>query len=398
MAPKLTQTATSLSVPHLHLCAGPQWPYPLAWYDSNSCLGLTMMRDRKSDQWMHGAEILLDPMLRGLRGYVPLFSHVSFLSGLCGGTTHAQRMVQTMQTAFSHPCTSGSRIIVAHYWNLDDEVTFAAWPLLENATYVNGALHVGCRSEMQGASFTCHFKPTARSGWIPTEGQPPYGLVRVSMRRAIELPYVENSYCYRELQPTKQSESRRTIGFYFRGGINIFGAQGKRVRRAMLRLRLDEHLDAHITCTAHTNMKVGEPGCPSKVTSKETAAAEMYHSTFCLVPRGDTPDSSRLYDAIACGCIPIIISDRFHGAFPDAIDYARFTLRVTERDFLADPVGSLRRLTQNVNVTAFQSAMISEGVRVLYLHPHSRLSELLTGALTASHARAMKLTHYTSWY
>ena len=32
---------------------------------------------------------------------------------------------------------------------------------------------------------------------------------------------------------------------------------------------------------------------------------------FCMVPRGITPSSRRLYEAIAAKCVPVIISDRF---------------------------------------------------------------------------------------
>ena len=59
----------------------------------------------------------------------------------------------------------------------------------------------------------------------------------------------------------------------------------------------------------------------------------MLQSQYCLVPRGDMPDSGRLYDALACECIPIIISDRFKGSFADVLNYSRFSLRVTEASF-----------------------------------------------------------------
>jgi hypothetical protein len=55
--------------------------------------------------------------------------------------------------------------------------------------------------------------------------------------------------------------------------------------------------------------KVGFP-------SQRAHADEMTRSTFCLVPNGDSPPSSRLYLAIAAGCIPVLISDAFEGAFP----------------------------------------------------------------------------------
>jgi len=32
-------------------------------------------------------------------------------------------------------------------------------------------------------------------------------------------------------------------------------------------------------------------------------------SVFCLHLRGDTPSSRRFFDAVASGCLPIIVSD-----------------------------------------------------------------------------------------
>ena len=44
-------------------------------------------------------------------------------------------------------------------------------------------------------------------------------------------------------------------------------------------------------------------------------------------PYGDTASSSRLYDALACGCVPVIISDPFVGAFPHDVPYETFVGR-----------------------------------------------------------------------
>ena len=97
------------------------------------------------------------------------------------------------------------------------------------------------------------------------------------MRRAVELPYVENAFCYNETLRRRARDGAtaptKAVDFYFRGGINIFGAFGKRVRRAMHALRSGE-LHAQITCTVHTNMRVGEAGCETQPTSKELMATE----------------------------------------------------------------------------------------------------------------------------
>jgi len=38
-------------------------------------------------------------------------------------------------------------------------------------------------------------------------------------------------------------------------------------------------------------------------------AAGMLGSTFCWIPRGDNPTSRRVFDAVAAGCIPVVVSD-----------------------------------------------------------------------------------------
>ena len=110
----------------------------------------------------------------------------------------------------------------------------------------------------------------------------------------------------------------------------------------------------------------------------------MLRAAFCLVPHGDTPDSSRLYDAIACGCVPILISDAWQGAFAASIDYASFALRIRERHFLADPRGALLNVTRGARLEALRRALAAEGSRVLYLHERSELRALVARVLGTS--------------
>lgn len=79
--------------------------------------------------------------------------------------------------------------------------------------------------------------------------------------------------------------------------------------------------------------------------TKLYAATFMADYDFCFVPRGDTPGSSRLFDAIASGCIPVVVSDDialpFDAAAPkcasDRVQYDRFIVRIPEDEFIADP-------------------------------------------------------------
>ena len=68
----------------------------------------------------------------------------------------------------------------------------------------------------------------------------------------------------------------------------------------------------------------------------EAQGAAMQRSSFCLVPHGDTEVTSRLYSAIAAGCIPVVVADRLSGAFASIVRYSRFWLRINEHAFLRD--------------------------------------------------------------
>ena len=71
----------------------------------------------------------------------------------------------------------------------------------------------------------------------------------------------------------------------------------------------------------------------------------LRNATFCVVPRGDTPTTRKLYDALAAGCVPVIVSDPWTAAgsrlrpFPHAAalsDWARFAIVVSEDELMRD--------------------------------------------------------------
>jgi len=57
---------------------------------------------------------------------------------------------------------------------------------------------------------------------------------------------------------------------------------------------------------------------------------EMRSSSFCLVPRGDTPSSRRLFDGIVAGCVPVIVADEISLPFESFIDWNQFSIRIPE--------------------------------------------------------------------
>lgn len=47
--------------------------------------------------------------------------------------------------------------------------------------------------------------------------------------------------------------------------------------------------------------------------------SELRESQYCLHLRGDTSTSRRIYDALAAGCVPVIISDDSHLPFKSQV-------------------------------------------------------------------------------
>ena len=64
---------------------------------------------------------------------------------------------------------------------------------------------------------------------------------------------------------------------------------------------------------------------------------EMEDSNFCLIPRGDCLFSYRLLEALAAGCIPVILSDGYVLPFSEVLDWKTFALHLPERDWQSIP-------------------------------------------------------------
>ncbi|CAM9258603.1 unnamed protein product [Phaeothamnion confervicola] len=124
--------------------------------------------------------------------------------------------------------------------------------------------------------------------------------------------------------------ARRRTTFFFRGkGRNCY------VERA----QLNRNLTAQIVDSV-----------PSSFASNDAASPSAYHeeivdSQYCFVFACDDPQTSRFYDAVAAGCIPVVINDHFRptvAPFSRIVDYDAFTLTIPEADWRADPVAAAK--------------------------------------------------------
>ena len=79
----------------------------------------------------------------------------------------------------------------------------------------------------------------------------------------------------------------------------------------------------------------------------EAAAYGMLHSDFCALPRGEgTNPGRRMVDAVASGCIPVLIGDTLRPPMGAFMRYDMFTVRVPEAEFLRYPKGAVGEALQ----------------------------------------------------
>ena len=210
-----------------------------------------------------------------------------------------------------------------------------------------------------------------------------YGLSAIG-RCTFGLPYVANPHIHRVLQ--RESAPRRIL-LYFSGSMSdVCCNPGKSVRRAVQQLMLAHGNASDVLLRdvkrENSSYATGDSRWMARA-DYVLQAEEMVASDFCLVPYGDTETSSRLYSAIASGCIPVIVSDALAGAFASAVPYERLTLRVAHAAFISAPhelVPRLRALPDAARAR-MRAGLLRHAVDVVYEVPASRVADhILTTA------------------
>uniref|UniRef100_A0A7S3BR44 Exostosin GT47 domain-containing protein n=2 Tax=Haptolina ericina TaxID=156174 RepID=A0A7S3BR44_9EUKA len=100
----------------------------------------------------------------------------------------------------------------------------------------------------------------------------------------------------------------------------------------------------------------------------ETYAHMMRRARFCLAPTGELPTPGRrLVDAIAAGCVPILVGD-VALPFAQIIDYKRFCGFISRRSFLSDPVEATEKVLHELEPRRAQllQALADARQRLLY--------------------------------
>ena len=127
----------------------------------------------------------------------------------------------------------------------------------------------------------------------------------------------------------------------------------------------------------------------------KATAHEMATSVWCLVPAGDTCETSRLYSAVALGCLPVVLCDELAGAMPERARWSTWWLKLGTKAFIRDPLSVLRTLRafSPAEVARRQALLRKHQADVLWDVPHSRVgTNLLLAAAAQGRACAANLT------
>ena len=131
------------------------------------------------------------------------------------------------------------------------------------------------------------------------------------------------------------------------------------------------------------NATTASPECAAAraFSSRSSTARGMLRHEFCLVPRGDTPSSGRLFAALACRCVPIVLAKTLpeHVPFrtlPSVVPLANWTVSVRESAFVSDPRGAIANVIQAAQsqLPALRVAMEAVATDLLYDEPSSRVA------------------------
>jgi hypothetical protein len=145
--------------------------------------------------------------------------------------------------------------------------------------------------------------------------------------RVIIVPYV-SSVATDSRDPPRPIEAKELDPdkwWLFRGNMHRRGAIGTaRTHLPALGKELGRGVDF-----ANIETNVMKRQSPKAQLLKETAR-RLRESAVCLCPAGDSPTSLRLFEALAVGCLPVVMADKMHMShdlpFPNLIDWSAIAI------------------------------------------------------------------------
>lgn len=127
------------------------------------------------------------------------------------------------------------------------------------------------------------------------------------------------------------------------------------------------------------------------------------HSVFCLSLQGDTPNARRAYDALMCGCIPVLVVDWVQLPFEDTIPWDKISIRLSVEYLWHNTmlVDRLRQVTRE-EIRAYQRHIVLYRHSLTWNYPAPRPGDAFEHALSAvsslrDGAVAKELPHQSGW-
>ena len=125
-------------------------------------------------------------------------------------------------------------------------------------------------------------------------------------KNVIVVPY------YSQMQASASCNNNGRI--YWRGSPSVANEKATRVRKHIMSFK--NHIEYDIIasnrgkCDKNSTRCINGFGTGRNSKEKQKMRVEMMGYQFCFIPEGDSPESSRLTDAINSLCIPVILSTR----------------------------------------------------------------------------------------
>jgi len=384
----------------------------------------------------------MDPLAAALY-YIPIWEYTSAVLGMCNGTSHEHRMKNARNTLESSRYFKRSHG-ADHFWGSSKSQVIAAEMKASNRSLdASSKRPVTLGERMQPLSRSLTRSIVGRYKMFPRPGPTSVGAcsfeipylpnavgMRIHQRRRSR--HLLSAATARGSQDGHtRADARARLGnssllLQFAGSLDVC-CTGAHVRCAVAQLVIEPGVAIHPTvrgstspgrCAAKALRLLNESASSqsasgggsshgasggslpqaggvaasqgggalsfSKPHTYEAMGHAMAHATFCLTPPGDTSVTSRLYSAIAAGCLPVLPWDVPIGAFKEAARYDDFRVRFPLKQFMREPgqlVKALRAMPA-AEVTRRQEAMAAHAVDALYEVPGSRVGDhVLTAAL-----------------
>lgn len=172
---------------------------------------------------------------------------------------------------------------------------------------------------------------------------------------------------------TFEDWSKRTTFLYFRGNNGLGGGcymkNGEKARAKALELG-KRNLDyGKQTILSNSHAEGG----------KTAYQDEIMDAQYCLVFACDDPQTSRFFDAVAAGCIPVVINDAWRvsvAPFASQINYDRFTITIPEFVWMGDPAAAVHLIMHHpaaVHRRRYE-ALMQARPEIMWRHPQSNVA------------------------